>query len=162
MIDLNMPNMDGLALARRIRAEWHQTTKLVMVTGADVHAACYRDALEDFDQVIEKPVTAARLTDVLGELQGKVALSNVLPTGTTTALDGLHILVAEDVPTNQLIMRDLLESSVHQSSWRAMVPRPFNSLPKLAKNRSHPHGYPDADHGWPGSNPSHPEWPDPQ
>ena len=110
MIDLNMPNMDGLALARRIRAEWHQTTKLVMVTGADVHAACYRDALEDFDQVIEKPVTAARLTDVLGELQGKVALSNVLPTGTTTALDGLHILVAEDVPTNQLIMRDLLES----------------------------------------------------
>ena len=110
MIDLNMPDMDGLVLARRIRAEWRQTTKLVMVTGADLHTDDYRDALNDFDQVIEKPVTSAHLTDILLELQGKDDLSIDSPSVATAPLSGLHILVAEDVPTNQLIMRDLLES----------------------------------------------------
>jgi CheY-like chemotaxis protein len=110
MIDLNMPDMDGLVLARRIRAEWRQTTKLVMVTGADLHTDDYRDALNDFDQVIEKPVTSAHLTDILMELQGKDDLSIDSPSVATAPLSGLHILVAEDVPTNQLIMRDLLES----------------------------------------------------
>ncbi len=110
MVDLNMPDMDGVALAHHIRHERRKATKLVMVTGENIHVARYRHALEDFDSVIEKPVTAARLNEVLVELQGSANGTEDLPAVAKAPLAGLRILVAEDVPTNQLIMRDLLES----------------------------------------------------
>ena len=113
LLDPNMPGMDGLALAQHIRNECGKATKLVMVTGENIHSARYLDALGDFDNVIEKPVTAARLNAVLTQLQadGKAEdVSPPAPTAPAAPLAGFHILVAEDVPTNQLIMRDLLES----------------------------------------------------
>jgi PAS domain S-box-containing protein len=110
MVDLYMPNMDGLALGHHIRAECGHLTKLVMVTSENIQASPYSNALGDFDDVVEKPVTAARIGEVLSQLQNgrknEPASSCQLP----APLDGLRILVAEDVPTNQLIMRDLLES----------------------------------------------------
>ncbi|MBS1138903.1 MAG: hypothetical protein H6R13_356 [Proteobacteria bacterium] len=112
MVDLNMPDMDGLALAHHIRSERGQSTKLVMVTGENVHASRYRHALGDFDAIVEKPVTAARIGEVLTQLEGNsLPRPPAAPTQAPAApLSGLRILVAEDVPTNQLIMRDLLES----------------------------------------------------
>jgi CheY-like chemotaxis protein/HPt (histidine-containing phosphotransfer) domain-containing protein len=109
MVDLYMPNMDGLALGHHIRAECGQLTKLVMVTSENIQASPYSNALGDFDDVVEKPVTAARIGEVLSQLQNgknEPSSSGQLP----VPLTGLRILVAEDVPTNQLIMRDLLES----------------------------------------------------
>jgi len=112
MVDLNMPGMDGLALAEILRAKLGKTTRLVMITADNPHSAKLRGALGDFDEVAEKPVTAAGIGDMLARLRG-------LPTATDTAapppvaaapLAGARILVAEDVPTNQLIMCDLLES----------------------------------------------------
>lgn len=110
LLDLNMPGMDGLALAHHIRSEDHKVTKLVMVTGENIHAERYRYTLGDFDEVIEKPVTAARLNEVFAHLQGDRATEAPSPPVPTAPLAGLRILVAEDVSTNQLIMRDLLES----------------------------------------------------
>ena len=112
MIDLNMPDMDGLALAHRIRSERGQATKLIMVTGENVHGSLYRHALEDFDAIVEKPVTAARIGEVLAHLEDSAPSRRAatLPPVPAAPLSGLRVLVAEDVPTNQLIMRDLLES----------------------------------------------------
>ena len=110
MVDLNMADMDGLALAQRIRSEPGLATKLVMVTGENIHASRYRHALGDFDAIVEKPVTAARISEVLHHLQQEDTATPAPVAPKAAPLAGLRALVAEDVPTNQLIMRDLLES----------------------------------------------------
>ena len=111
MVDLNMPGIDGLALGGMLRSKLGDSTHLVMVTADDPHAADLRGSLDVFDEIVEKPVTSARIGEILSHLQGQPECP--LPTPQTieaAPLAGLNILVAEDVPTNQLIIRDLLES----------------------------------------------------
>ena len=110
MVDLNMPDMDGLALAHHIRCGPNQATKLIMVTAENIHTARFRHALDDFDDVMEKPVTAARISEVLANLQHRATAPVAVAPAKMAPLAGVRLLVAEDVPTNQLIMRDLLES----------------------------------------------------
>src|SRR5574343_552461 len=110
MVDLNMPDMEGLALAHHIRSGPNQATKLIMVTAENIHTSAFRHALDDFDDVMEKPVTAARISEVLAQLHRGASISAGPDPAKMAPLAGVRILVAEDVPTNQLIMRDLLES----------------------------------------------------
>ncbi len=111
MVDLNMPGIDGLALGGMLRSKLGNATRLVMVTADNPHAADLRGSLDVFDEIVEKPVTSARIGEILSHLQRQPECP--LPTPQTVEaapLAGLHVLVAEDVPTNQLIIRDLLES----------------------------------------------------
>jgi CheY-like chemotaxis protein len=64
MVDLAMPGMDGLALARRIRALPELAAALLIaVTGAVEREAEARAA--GFDEFLRKPVTLAQLESVL-------------------------------------------------------------------------------------------------
>ncbi len=111
MIDLNMPGIDGLALAGMLRSKLGQRTHLVMVTSDNPQAADLRGALDVFDEVIEKPVTSARVKEILAHMQRRDDHPEPLPAAADQApLRGTCILVAEDVPTNQLVVRELLES----------------------------------------------------
>jgi len=70
-----------------------------------------RGALDVFDEVIEKPVTSARVKEILAHMQRRDDHPEPLPAAADQApLRGTCILVAEDVPTNQLVVRELLES----------------------------------------------------
>jgi PAS domain S-box-containing protein len=113
LLDLNMPGMNGLELAQQIRETYGQTPKLVLVTASDVNDKLYRDAFGNFDATLEKPVTAAKIADTLAQLVTQESSGKTIrntPVRVTQSLAGMRIMVAEDVPTNQLIMRDLLES----------------------------------------------------
>ena len=111
MIDLNMPGIDGLALAGMLRSKLGDSTRLVMVTSDNPHTANLRGSLDVFDEIIEKPVTSARIGEILCRLNGHTGCTQQQPEAVAAApLAGLNLLVAEDVPTNQLIIRDLLES----------------------------------------------------
>ena len=106
-IDLNMPDMNGLALARKIRRLSNKGPKLVLVTAADTHSMEEAGEMFDFDTVLHKPITAAQINDWLEDRQ---ADASAIGTPTTSALRGLHILLAEDIPTNQLIATAMLQS----------------------------------------------------
>ncbi|UCV16005.1 response regulator [Quatrionicoccus australiensis] len=114
LLDLNMPGMNGLELARQIRSNFGRQQKLILVTSADVYDEDYRDAFGDFEAVVEKPVTAAKITEMLARMANQETVrdapGNEAAEQLSCSLSGMRIMVAEDVPTNQLIMRDLLES----------------------------------------------------
>ncbi len=112
IIDLRLPDIEGLAVAHHIADGGKRKTRLVMLCGEDVNSSRYQHAVEDFDEFIEKPVTAARLDETLCRLRGtaRMAAGSARAARQSAPLAGVHILVAEDVPTNQLVIQDLLES----------------------------------------------------
>lgn len=106
-IDLNMPGMDGLTLASNIREALPISPKLVLVTAADTHAMEESGQLHQFDSVLNKPITAAQIRELL---TGTPALGKPLLSKAPAALQGLRILLAEDIPTNQLIATEMLQA----------------------------------------------------
>ncbi len=115
ILDMQMPGMDGLELARRIKKDPQlATTRLVMLTSVDRHDD--PEALREggVDGYLIKPVKQSPLFECLstvmsadletGGIQaGLIALPK--PVAAPTALDGLKldILVAEDNPVNQKV-----------------------------------------------------------
>jgi CheY-like chemotaxis protein len=103
-----MPGMDGIELAENIRRLTPQTnTRLVMVTAADTVEIESAGRLAGFDAVLHKPVTAAQIKQLVDSANPKP------PTPTVHApalLAGVSILLVEDIPTNQLIATEILES----------------------------------------------------
>ena len=110
LLDLNMPGMNGVELAGHIRELYGEAIKLILVTAADINEVSENNSFAFFSATLEKPLTTAKVTETLTRLSAhEGAESSSLGTA-TKSLSGMRILVAEDVPTNQLIMRDLLES----------------------------------------------------
>jgi len=105
-IDLNMPGMDGLELADAILNQITPAPKLVMVTATDTATLAGETRLRCFDAVLNKPVTAAQISKLInqGEAPAPAAPSKPAP------LAGLRVLLVEDMPTNQLIASEILES----------------------------------------------------
>ncbi|MDD2663143.1 MAG: response regulator [Dechloromonas sp.] len=103
-IDLTMPGMDGFELAETIQ-EKHLSPppKLIMVTATDTAALDERISAAGFSGIVSKPVTAAQIGKVIGN-GGPAASAARAP------LAGLQILLVEDIPTNQLIAVEILES----------------------------------------------------
>lgn len=112
LTDLLMPGMDGVELNRLLRASVRYPLKIVLVTTADTSASPDAERLQGFDAVLEKPVTAHKIGETLAYLKrgGSLPATVRQPIAAEAVLAGMSILVAEDVPTNQLIIRDLLES----------------------------------------------------
>jgi CheY-like chemotaxis protein len=105
-IDLNMPGMDGLELADAIRNQIAPAPKLVMVTATDTAALVGESRLNCFDAVLNKPVTAAQIGKLVNQGDAPVASMPSKP----APLAGVRVLLVEDMPTNQLIASEILES----------------------------------------------------
>ncbi|HEY0581540.1 MAG TPA: response regulator [Chloroflexota bacterium] len=118
LLDMQMPDMDGLALARAIGAEPSLATTprvLLSSVGADVVADDAPGA--GVQAVLTKPVRQSQLFDTLASLvtqSAPAAREAVVPAPPARALaqpDGTRplILVAEDAAVNQMVVRGLLE-----------------------------------------------------
>jgi two-component system sensor histidine kinase/response regulator len=118
LLDMQMPDMDGLALARAIGAEPSLATTprvLLSSVGADVIADDAPGA--GVQAVLSKPVRQSQLFDTLASLvthSAPPAREAMVPETAARALaqpDGTRplILVAEDAAVNQMVVRGLLE-----------------------------------------------------
>ncbi len=115
VLDMQMPGMDGLELARTIKKDPRfATTRLVMLTSVDRQED--PDALREtgVDAYLTKPVKQSQLFDCLSMVMscdietreiksGFVALNEQPPALTPTPVADLRILVAEDNPVNQKV-----------------------------------------------------------
>ncbi|HEY0791308.1 MAG TPA: response regulator [Chthoniobacterales bacterium] len=121
ILDLMMPGMDGLTLARAIRADAALShTRLVMLTalGQQADTDVFREA--GIEDLLVKPVKRTRLYECLASVTGRA--SPRLPASTVPAplpRQGAirrlpRILVAEDNPINQkVVLRQLHKLGHH-------------------------------------------------
>jgi signal transduction histidine kinase/DNA-binding response OmpR family regulator len=120
ILDMHMPEMDGMALARRIRAT-HATLPLVLFSSLGRREAGDADSL--FDAYLAKPIRQSHLFDTLVNLladgsagkpaAGPVAKAQIDPG--MAARHPLRILLAEDNVVNQKLALRLLQ----QMGYRA-------------------------------------------
>jgi CheY-like chemotaxis protein len=110
LIDWVMPGMDGIALARAIRAEPFGTLRLVLCASGRIGAR--RDGFDQFDAHMLKPILVSRLRAMAVMLNDPPAPLAPWPAPQdeepASALEGMRVLLAEDNPTNQLVTRSIL------------------------------------------------------
>jgi CheY-like chemotaxis protein/HPt (histidine-containing phosphotransfer) domain-containing protein len=107
-IDYNMPGMDGIELAASIRKlPLVPAPRLVMVTSTDTHELEEAGRLGNIETILHKPITAAQINRLLS---GANSNEPIAPAQKPILLADTHILLVEDIPTNQLIAREILES----------------------------------------------------
>ena len=114
LTDLRMPEMDGLELIREIRRFDGGATGTIILTGYtwdDIREEAERAGV---DSIVSKPVYADTMAhEILNILQAKSGETAPEKAGERqaeeTTLEGLHVLVAEDVDLNAEILMDLLE-----------------------------------------------------
>ncbi|HJT33074.1 MAG TPA: response regulator [Pirellulales bacterium] len=82
LVDLAMPGMDGLQLARRLRIQPDfSKTPLIAVTGLSDQFHRRQAAEAGFDDFIVKPYSAAELLEVLARVQLSVAMATEAAVG---------------------------------------------------------------------------------
>jgi PAS domain S-box-containing protein len=115
LLDQKMPGMDGLATARRIRAEIAPPPPLLLAAYGrnNDRAAAMAAGISGF---VAKPVYPALLLNAIltlcGEPRSDHRLDGPSPSAADESLlEGARILVAEDTPTSQEIARAVLEEA---------------------------------------------------
>ncbi len=114
IVDQEMPEMDGLTLARAIRAESAlAATRVVLLTSVAMDSA--EASRAGVARCLTKPVWTAQLyqtlrTVIAGATDETLALSGsrLAPATSLSSLAG-HVLLAEDNPVNQEVARGMLE-----------------------------------------------------
>jgi signal transduction histidine kinase/DNA-binding response OmpR family regulator/HPt (histidine-containing phosphotransfer) domain-containing protein/PAS domain-containing protein len=125
ILDMQMPDMDGLTLAREIRALPGSISRIPLVMLTSLGHSEDKEVTREFAAFLTKPVKPSALFDVLvGLFSDQPSRARPREAGETAALDPelgrkrpLRILLAEDNVTNQKLALRLLE----RMSYRADV-----------------------------------------
>ncbi len=104
LVDMEMPRMDGLQLARRLASDPAYTDlKLIMLSSVSAPDEARRAQAAGFQRFVHKPVRQAELRQAI------LGVSSGGPTaGGLTARIDAHILVVEDNPVNQEVIAQML------------------------------------------------------
>jgi CheY-like chemotaxis protein/HPt (histidine-containing phosphotransfer) domain-containing protein len=116
VVDLHMPGMDGIELARTIKAEdaLRETALIMLSSSGDVLGG---DVASLFATHIRKPVRRARLHQAISRALRSPSAPDAQPDGELSAnvapqpirAQGARLLVAEDNAVNQMVVARMLE-----------------------------------------------------
>jgi two-component system sensor histidine kinase/response regulator len=117
LLDWRLPDMDGAQLAGAIRALGLELEPaLVLVSAHDRDELASRSEELKLDGMLAKPFNPSMLLEVIVQALGGGAVRAFLPAEEAPALQpgrlaGAEILVVEDNPMNQMVVRELLETA---------------------------------------------------
>ena len=110
LTDHDMPDMDGVALAARLRADGHRLP-IVLLSSNPANARGLQ-AADGIDVFLQKPVLRAELYRRLEDLSGPAADAApppALPAAPSGGLRQMRVLAAEDNKTNQLVFQKMVK-----------------------------------------------------
>ncbi len=115
ILDMQMPEMDGVELARRIKAQpRREKIPIIMLTSLGYQDRAFQQNL--FTAWLSKPIKSSYLYNVLVEVLNQQPIHIREPKQSSQTFDAefgkkypLRILVAEDNPVNQRVARRMLE-----------------------------------------------------
>ena len=107
-LDWNMPGMNGVELARRLRAEAQPIPRIVVVTSAGQNEAEAAFADAEVNALVLKPVSATSLAAAIAEMGSSPARIHAAAPCHPRRLAGLRVLLVDDVPTNRLVASEIL------------------------------------------------------
>jgi signal transduction histidine kinase/CheY-like chemotaxis protein/HPt (histidine-containing phosphotransfer) domain-containing protein len=131
ILDLDMPKMDGMELAHRIKADPSiSSTKLILLTSMGLHGEAEQARSVGFSAYLTKPVRQSKLYDAIATVMGALPVEEEAETRpaheaptivtrhslqeakahTRERLARAHVLVAEDNHVNQKVAVRMLES----------------------------------------------------
>jgi len=105
LTDFQMPEMDGLALTSRIRGSACGADVRILLLSS-IMEAVPADSKALFDGILTKPLRPALLRQAMARALGKKPVSGLVPEKKPEGISkGMRILVAEDNPTNQKVLK---------------------------------------------------------
>ncbi|HKV53039.1 MAG TPA: response regulator [Candidatus Binataceae bacterium] len=120
LLDMRMPGMDGLEVARRIRDERLPLKPLVlMLSSDDIKLQIERLKELGLDAYLIKPITRRELFEAIRRVlhdarkSANAAAVETLPVRAASGETGLNILTAEDSPDNRLVIAAYLRHQSH-------------------------------------------------
>ena len=118
IVDAKMPRVDGFAVAERARQLYGPQGRIVlMISSTAAHTDAARARELGIFTVVTKPVKPSSLLDASLHALGIQAPTSLRGEGRRRAgprAQGLRVLVAEDNPINQKLMRHWLEAQSHR------------------------------------------------
>lgn len=111
-VDWKMPGMDGVELAKRIRARSSGTKSIVTMISAAEWSKIQSEATGvSIDKYLLKPLFASVIMDCISECLGGAVLSDGGEKSFKGVFKGCKLLLAEDVEINREILIGLLEDT---------------------------------------------------
>ncbi|HEX2739117.1 MAG TPA: PAS domain S-box protein [Rubrobacter sp.] len=118
ILDMQMPGMDGMELARRINDDPDlQSTRLILLTSLGIRGDARKAREAGIDAYLTKPVRQSHLLDAIATVmgsteaeEGEAHLVTQHSIGDERARERARILLAEDNAINQKVAVKLLES----------------------------------------------------
>ena len=116
LLDMQMPEMDGLSLARAIKSEPSLAgTRLIILSSMSQHLDPEILSLAQIEACLTKPIRQARLFDCLSALVGahdseRLAKRRFVPIPRRAGAEHARILVAEDNTINQQVVMGQLRT----------------------------------------------------
>jgi len=108
-LDWNMPGMNGVEVARRLRTGTVPSPRIVVVTSAGQNEAEAAFAGAEVCALVLKPVSATSLAAAIAEMgSGPARIRETAVAAQTRRLDGLRVLLVDDVETNRLVASEIL------------------------------------------------------
>ncbi len=114
IMDLNMPEMDGVEAARAIKSLPRNKDLPLLLLSSSGTAPGESGSAGLFAEVLSKPVRTSPLFNAMTAVTGLAAPASSKPVEVeltiTQPLKGVNVLVVEDNAVNQLVVMELLES----------------------------------------------------
>jgi CheY-like chemotaxis protein len=108
LLDWKMPGMDGLEVAKEIRRRYDSETTVIILTSFNWDEIMDEAMHIGVDSFLAKPLFASNVIDEFERIARKNNMS-LYREKKRADLKGRHILMAEDVPINAEIMKEILQ-----------------------------------------------------